>query len=106
MRLLGHAPQPVREAIRGLPSDEILAIGIGCTNGLVAVDRAGKPLRPAIMLWDQRALPEVDYYSAQTMTAIPIKILGNFLAVAMSVESVTSARSCAATTASRSVFCW
>ena len=50
----------VREAIRGVPPDEILAIGIGCTNGLVAVDRQGKPLRPAIMLWDQRALPEVD----------------------------------------------
>lgn len=50
----------VREAVRGVPADEILAVGIGCTNGLVAVDRQGKPLRPAIMLWDQRALPEVD----------------------------------------------
>jgi sugar (pentulose or hexulose) kinase len=50
----------VREAIRDVPPDEILAIGIGCTHGLVAVDREGKPLRPAIMLWDQRALPEVD----------------------------------------------
>jgi xylulokinase len=50
----------VQDAVRGLPPEEILAIGIGCTNGLVAVDRQGKPLRPAIMLWDQRALPEVD----------------------------------------------
>ena len=50
----------VREAVRGVPVDAILAIGIGCTNGLVAVDRQGKPLRPAIMLWDQRALPEVE----------------------------------------------
>jgi xylulokinase len=52
--------QAVRDAIRDVPADEILAMGIGCTNGLVAVDRQGKPLRPAIMLWDQRALPEVD----------------------------------------------
>lgn len=52
--------QAVRDAICDVPADEILAIGIGCTNGLVAVDRQGKPLRPAIMLWDQRALPEVD----------------------------------------------
>jgi sugar (pentulose or hexulose) kinase len=30
--------QAVRDAIRGVPAGEILAIGIGCTNGLVAVD--------------------------------------------------------------------
>lgn len=40
--------------------NEIIALGIGCTNGLIAVDKQAKPLRPAIMLWDQRALPEVD----------------------------------------------
>lgn len=50
----------VREAVRTVPAEEVLAVGIGCTNGLVAVDRRGKPLRSAIMLWDQRALPEVD----------------------------------------------
>ena len=50
----------VREAIDGVPKEEILVVGIGCTNGLIAVDQAGKPLRSAIMLWDQRALPEVD----------------------------------------------
>jgi len=52
--------QAVQCAIRDVPAEEILAVGIGCTNGLVAVDRQGKPLRSAIMLWDQRALPEVD----------------------------------------------
>lgn len=52
--------EAVREAIKGIPVEEILAVGIGCTNGLIAVDRECKPLRSAIMLWDQRALPEVD----------------------------------------------
>ena len=33
----------VREAIHDVSAEEILAIGIGCTNGLVAVDRQGKP---------------------------------------------------------------
>ena len=50
----------IKSAIAGIPAGEIIAIGTGCTNGLIAVDREGKPLRPAIMLWDQRALPEVD----------------------------------------------
>ncbi len=51
--------QAVAAAISSIPAEEILAVGVGCTNGLIAVDRKGKPLRPAIMLWDQRALPEV-----------------------------------------------
>ncbi|MBI4663909.1 MAG: ABC transporter permease [Verrucomicrobia bacterium] len=38
-----------------------------------------------------RALPEVQYYSAQTMTAMPIRILGNFLATAMSIGAVFAA---------------
>ena len=38
-----------------------------------------------------RADREVDYYSAQTMTALPIKILGNFLATAMSIGAIFAA---------------
>ena len=38
-----------------------------------------------------QALPEVKYYSAQTMTAMPIKILGDFLATAMSIGAVFAA---------------
>jgi putative ABC transport system permease protein len=38
-----------------------------------------------------RADLEVKYYSAQTMTAMPIKILGNFLATAMSIGAVFAA---------------
>ena len=34
---------------------------------------------------------EVKYYSAQTMTAIPIKILGKFLATAMSIGAIFAA---------------
>ncbi len=38
-----------------------------------------------------RALPETKYYSLQTMTAMPIKILGNFLATMMSVGAIFAA---------------
>lgn len=38
-----------------------------------------------------RALPETEYYAAQTMTAKPIKILGNFLAIAMSIGATFAA---------------
>jgi putative ABC transport system permease protein len=38
-----------------------------------------------------RALPETEYYSAQTLSALPIKILGNLLATAMSVGAVFAA---------------
>ena len=38
-----------------------------------------------------RALPETRYYAAQTMTAMPIKILGNFLATMMSVGAIFAA---------------
>jgi len=51
--------EAVRAAISRVEANNILAVGVGCTNGLIAVDRHGRPLRSAIMLWDQRALPEV-----------------------------------------------
>lgn len=70
----------VQDAVRHVPADEILAIGIGCTNGLVAVNRQGAPLRPAIMLWDQRALPEVDRISHLLDADTVFKVTGNPLA--------------------------
>jgi len=67
----------IRQAIAGVDPDRITAVGVGCTNGLIAVDEQGRPLRPAIMLWDQRTLPEVDYMR-QTLTAAQIEtITGN-----------------------------
>jgi putative ABC transport system permease protein len=41
--------------------------------------------------WPLRADFEVKYYSEQTRTAMPIRILGNFLAVAMSIGAVFAA---------------
>jgi putative ABC transport system permease protein len=38
-----------------------------------------------------RGLPETEYYSSQTTTAIPIKILGDFLAIAMSIGATFAA---------------
>ena len=52
--------QAIRQAISKVAPEDILSIGISCTNGLIAVDSQGHPLRSAIMLWDQRALPEVE----------------------------------------------
>ena len=52
--------QAIRQATRSIDTQDILCIGVGCTNGLIAIDRRGMPIRPAIMLWDQRALPEVE----------------------------------------------
>jgi xylulokinase len=52
--------EAIRTAVSGIDAGKIRAVGVGCTNGLIAVDRRGVPLRSAIMLWDQRALPEVD----------------------------------------------
>lgn len=54
------AVDSIRQAIDGLDATRIKSVGIGCTNGLIAVDHKARPLRPAIMLWDQRSLPEVD----------------------------------------------
>jgi sugar (pentulose or hexulose) kinase len=51
----------IRQAISAIDSAQIQAIGVSCTNGLIAVDESGVALRPAIMLWDQRALSEVDH---------------------------------------------
>lgn len=50
----------VREIGRTVPLRGVRAVGISCTNALVAVNGAGTPLRPAIMLWDQRAVPQVE----------------------------------------------
>lgn len=52
-------------ALRRVDPTRIRSVGVSCTNGLVAVDKGGRPLRPAIMLWDQRALPEVDRMRSQ-----------------------------------------
>jgi xylulokinase len=52
--------EAISTAVNGIDAGKIRAVGVGCTNGLIAVDRQGAPLRSAIMLWDQRALPEVD----------------------------------------------
>jgi len=51
----------VREIGARFPLGSVRAIGISCTNALLAVDRAGHPLLPAIMLWDQRALEQSEH---------------------------------------------
>lgn len=54
------AVKAIREAISGIEPQQVQAVGVSCTNGLIPVDERGVPLRPAIMLWDQRALDEVN----------------------------------------------
>ncbi len=69
--------QAIQDAIKYVDVNEILALGIGCTNGLIAVDKQAKPLRPAIMLWDQRALPEVDKISNLLDPDTVFEVTGN-----------------------------
>ncbi len=69
--------QAIKDAISGIDAEQIAGIGVGCTNGLIAVDRQGVPLRPAIMLWDQRALPEVDRIKEQLGAETVFEITGN-----------------------------
>lgn len=67
----------VRSAIAEINPSTIRAIGVSCTNGLIAVDDNGLPIRPAIMLWDQRALPEVDRIQSVLGSEVIQDITGN-----------------------------
>ena len=69
--------EAILQAIEGKDADRILAVGVGCTNGLIAVDKVGKPLRNAIMLWDQRTIQEVAAIRAQLSAAAVLEIAGN-----------------------------
>ncbi len=70
----------IKSAIRDIDASLIKAIGVGCTNGLIAVDKDGVPIRPAIMLWDQRALPEVQRIKDCLGAQAVFEITGNPLA--------------------------
>lgn len=70
----------IKDAIADVDPKDIKAIGVGCTNGLIAVDQEGKPIRPAIMLWDQRALPEVQRIKDELGSEEVFRITGNPLA--------------------------
>lgn len=67
----------IEQATRDIDTADILSIGVGCTNGLIAVDREGQPLRSAIMLWDQRTLPEVETIRRVLDADEVFKITGN-----------------------------
>jgi len=70
----------IQDAVSGVDPETIGAIGVGCTNGLIAVDDSGHPIRPAIMLWDQRALPEVDRIKDRLGSEEIFAVTGNPLA--------------------------
>lgn len=44
----------------GVKPERIAAVSISCTNGLVAVDKNGKPLRNAIMQMDKRTVAQAE----------------------------------------------
>jgi len=60
----------------GIDSKQIRGISISCTNALVAVDEEGNPLRPAIMQFDKRTVPQVDWIRSTVGDRI-IEITGN-----------------------------
>lgn len=63
-------------ALSAIDSKEIKGISISCTNALVAVDASGKPLRPAIMQFDKRTIPQVQRIKSTLGDKI-IRITGN-----------------------------
>lgn len=67
----------IKQAIGGVASGDILGVGVGGTNGLIAVDQEARPLRPAIMLWDQRTLPEVEHIKKTVDVEHVFEITGN-----------------------------
>lgn len=54
--------QSTREALSraNVEPERIAAVSISCTNGLVAVDKSGRPLRNAIMQMDKRTIPQAE----------------------------------------------
>ncbi len=58
----------------------IAGLGVGCSNALVAVDKEGTPLRPAIMQLDQRTVPQADWLREQAGVARMLEISGNRVA--------------------------
>ena len=70
----------IRQASNGSDPSTIRGLGVSCTNGLVAVDAKGRPLRSAIMLWDQRAVPEVEHIGRVLDPGRLFEITGNPLA--------------------------
>ena len=72
--------QAVQQTIVDIPKKKILAVGVSNTNGLIAVGSDGHPLRPAIMLWDQRATNEINKIKEIVGASEVHKITGNPLA--------------------------
>ena len=72
--------QVVQQTIHNIPKKKILAVGVSNTNGLIAVGNDGHPLRPAIMLWDQRATNEIIQIRDVVGASEVHKITGNPLA--------------------------
>lgn len=60
----------------GIDSKEIKGVSISCTNALVAVDKEGNPLRPAIMQFDKRTIAQVDRIKAKLGDKV-VQITGN-----------------------------
>src|SRR2546423_9437395 len=74
-------PEPAKSLIGGRVRENA---GEGAAKSLIARIESDKRL-------PLRALPETDYYAAQTMTAKPIRFLGDFLASAMSIGAIFAA---------------
>jgi xylulokinase len=60
----------------GVDSKEIKGVSISCTNALVAVDKNGKPLRPAIMQFDKRTISQVNWIKEKVGDKV-IRLTGN-----------------------------
>lgn len=60
----------------GIDAKDIKGVSISCTNALVAVDKEGKPLRPAIMQFDKRTISQVQWIKSKVGDRV-VEITGN-----------------------------
>lgn len=84
------AVNTLRKAVeqRGIPADRVAAIGLsGQMHGLVCVDKAGKPLRPAIIWADHRSKAEIGELRNRIGIDRQAEWLGNPLATGFMLPS-------------------
>ena len=67
-------------AFKGVRPEDIVALGVSCTNGLVVVDKAGSPLMPAILMIDQRSVSQAEWIKQNIGDDSVFAITGNRVA--------------------------
>ena len=78
----GSCGKTTREtlAVAGVSGKQVAAVGVSCTNGLLAVDKEGTPLLPAILMLDQRSNAQAEWIRREIGEERVFSITGNRVA--------------------------